>query len=379
MFDAGQLRLARDVRGMKQVELADLLGVKPSAVSQFEHGHSRPSPSTLTALALALDFPIAFFATNAHRQNPHSFFRSRRSTSAGSRRQAEGTTELLFRLTDAIERHVILPDIDIPRFPSSSRGSPEDAAREVRRRWEIAPGPIKNVVRLLEQHGVVVARTLRGSEEIDAFSRPFEPRPIIVLAADKKDRARSRFDAAHELGHLVMHGDVEGTRQVEDEAQRFAAEFLMPSDEVRRHLPVRLDWDRLVKLKFHWGTSIKSILMRARALGVMPESTYVRAMKIYSSRGWSKAEPGDLGAPESPRLLQKAVELLEASSATIVDLSRQARLNVAEVERLLGEAGDIRPRIGITDWTDAPPATPINRPGRNPASPAPAASTRYRD
>lgn len=352
VFDPNRLRLAREVRGLKQNELARRLGVQPAAVSQYEHGRSRPSAPTLTAIGLALHFPVSFFARVEDRSSPHSFFRSLRSTTVADRKQAEATTQLLFELAIALERHVHLPVLDLPTMPVSGKESPSDIAAKLRTHWGVPEGPIRNVVRLLEQRGTIVARTLRGSDDVDAFSRPFVGRPVVVLAADKKDRARSRFDAAHELGHLVMHLDVPGSvKQVEDEAHEFASEFLMPAEEIRSQLPVRLDWDRLVKLKFRWGASIKALLMRTRSLGVMPEGTYIRAMKLYSSKGWSKGEPGDLGPPETPRLLQKAAEVVYGSGITSAQLAEEAKLTVAEVERLLGEAGDIRPQLELGNET----------------------------
>ena len=362
VFDPNRLRLARESRGLKQNELALRLGVQPAAVSQYEHGRSRPSAPTLTAIALALHFPVAFFARVEDRSAPHSFFRSLRSTTVTDRKQAEATTELLFELTMALERHVHLPVLDLPALPISSSRSPSDIARKVRDHWGVPDGPIRNVVRLLEQRGVIVARTLRGNDAIDAFSRPFRSRPIVVLAADKKDRARSRFDAAHELGHLVMHPtDVGSVREVEDQAHAFASEFLMPADEIRSQLPVRLDWDRLVKLKFRWGVSLKALLMRARTLGVMPQGAYVRALKLYSGKGWGKGEPGDLGPPETPRLLQKAVEVVYGSGVTSAQLGDEAKLTVAEVERLLGEAGDIRPQLELGDETFSSTVSTLHR------------------
>lgn len=362
VFDANRLRLAREARGLKQNELARLLGVQPAALSQFEHERARPSASTLTALALALHFPVTFFGRTEEREVPHSFFRSLRSTTVIDRKQAEATAELFFQLTLALERYVQLPKVDLPSVPLSGHVTPADAAREVRRRWQVPSGPIKNVVRLLEQHGIVVARTLRGSEKVDAFSRHFTPRPVVVLAADKKDRARSRFDAAHELGHLVIHSyEIGAIKEVEDQAHAFAAEFLMPADEIRAQLPVRLDWDRLVKMKFIWGTSVKALLTRAAQLGVMHEGSYVRAMKIYSSRGWRRGEPGDLGPPEMPRLLQKAVELIHEAGITSLQLATEAKLSIAEVERLLGEAGDVRPQVSLGDEIFSSRVTSIPR------------------
>ena len=52
------------------------------------------------------------------------------------------------------------------------------------------------------------------------------------LGSDKNYRARSRFDAAHELGHLVVHGDSYGVKQVEQQAHMLAAGFLMPAHDI---------------------------------------------------------------------------------------------------------------------------------------------------
>jgi transcriptional regulator with XRE-family HTH domain/quercetin dioxygenase-like cupin family protein len=57
-----RLRAYRAARGMRVAELARAVGVTPSLISQIEHGQSRPSVSTLFALAQALDVPVdAFF------------------------------------------------------------------------------------------------------------------------------------------------------------------------------------------------------------------------------------------------------------------------------------------------------------------------------
>jgi hypothetical protein len=64
-----------------------------------------------------------------------------------------------------------------------------------------------------------------------------------VLGTDKNDRARSRFDGAHELGHFVVHGDqIWGVKEVEHQAHAFAAAFLMPAGDIRDELPDRADW-----------------------------------------------------------------------------------------------------------------------------------------
>ncbi|MGO8957896.1 MAG: ImmA/IrrE family metallo-endopeptidase [Streptosporangiaceae bacterium] len=90
---------------------------------------------------------------------------------------------------------------------------------------------------------MLLIRLPLDTTDVDAFSLPFHDRPVIVLGADKNDRARSRFDGAHELGHLVVHGDqVWGVKEVERQAHAFAAAFLMPAEDIRDELPDRADW-----------------------------------------------------------------------------------------------------------------------------------------
>lgn len=57
-----RLAAHRGARGMRVAELAREVGVTPSLISQIERGLSRPSVSTLFAIAQALDVPVdAFF------------------------------------------------------------------------------------------------------------------------------------------------------------------------------------------------------------------------------------------------------------------------------------------------------------------------------
>ncbi|MFD4571562.1 ImmA/IrrE family metallo-endopeptidase [Streptomyces sp. NPDC058417] len=59
---------------------------------------------------------------------------------------------------------------------------------------------------------------------VDAFSTR-AARPLVVLTANRADDLyRHRFTAAHELGHLVLHGDTTGDSRQEKEADTFAAE-----------------------------------------------------------------------------------------------------------------------------------------------------------
>jgi len=201
----------------------------------------------------------------------------------------------------------------IPRIPvvslATGRDEIESIAEQVRKDWEILPGPAPELVGLLESYGVVVMRLPLESADVDAFSLPFTDRPVVVLGSDKNDRARSRFDAAHELGHLVMHGEqFWGLPQVEKHAHQFAAAFLMPCEDIYTELPERADWPQLFNLKQKWQVSLAALLMRAKTLGRMTDANYLTAVKAASARGWRRFEPVPLGRPEEPHLLGRLMK-----------------------------------------------------------------------
>jgi Zn-dependent peptidase ImmA (M78 family)/transcriptional regulator with XRE-family HTH domain len=354
LFDGDRLRLARELRGSSQQELGRRAGVTGAAISQFEQGDAKPNAKTLNELAHALDFPIRFFAKDA-RENGlgfPAFFRSLRSTSATQRRQARAFVELVRQFALALERRVDLPDHDMPYLPvaeNDTREEVEAIAAEVRREWGIpVDEPIKNMVALLERHGALSARVPFDTEKMDAFSVPYDDRPVVILCADKAKRDRSRFDAAHELGHLIMHRpDSHPTKEMERQAHQFAAAFLIPAKAVYDELPADADWERLLTLKRKWGTSMASLLYRARTLGKMSEIDYVRATKAMSARSWRVDEPGDLGAPESPVVLRRAVELLLDEGFTIEQIAEDAALPVDQVRRILDAAAPTRQKVVV--------------------------------
>ena len=301
-FQPGRLRLARELANVSQASLKSTSGLSAAAISQFESGATKPTRRVIEAMSDALGTPVAFFyrpMVDTH----EGFFRSLRRTSVADRRRARAFAQLIHDLA-VDETSGVLAPVEIPQIPISLGADKLDAARaaeSVRRSWGLPAGPVDDVVKVLEDHGVVVIRLPLDSGDVDAFSLPFHDRPVVVLGTDKNDRARSRFDAAHELGHLVMHGEhVWGLKEVEDQAHAFAAEFLMPAADIRSELPSRPDWPALFDLKKRWQVSLAALLMRAKTLDVMDPAAYLTSVKAASARGWRRAEPVPLGQPETP-------------------------------------------------------------------------------
>jgi Zn-dependent peptidase ImmA (M78 family)/transcriptional regulator with XRE-family HTH domain len=340
---------------MTQRDLASALKeVSAPAISQFESGLIKPSAQTLAAIASALQFPVSFFTrhTAAANSDRKAFFRSLRAAPARDRAAARALAEVASLLVAGIEEYVQLPELDLPLrvLPASAgKRTVERAAAELRASWHISEGPIPNVLAELEGHGIVVARLPLGAADIDAFTVHFEARPIVVLSSEKGAADRSRFDAAHELGHLVMHVQPDEAEHtiIEKQAHWFAAAFLAPPDEIAEELPKRVDWQQLASLKRRWGVSMSSLLIRARDQQAISEAEYVQAMKYMSMKGWRRNEPVQIGSPEIPTLLGKATDALASTDVALEALAAEAGLPLQLVESIVGASADRRPRVKI--------------------------------
>lgn len=327
--------MARHLAGLRKNALADAIGKTPTAVASYESGTKRPAAATVAQLALALGVSPDFFLPGAAEYGSFSgtpHFRSLRSTTQATRDQAYAYGRIAVGTSATLERHVELPPVDLPRVPvpmEEGDDSPEEAAQVLRSEWDLGQGPLGHAVRTVEHHGILVVYGPEPTTVIDAYSFDNSHRAVIVLNPQKRDYYRQRFDVAHELGHLVMHLDAEpGGKVVEQQAHRFAAEFLMPREVLAPELPHRADWRLLAELKERWGVSMQALLYQARKTGAMSDTTYRNAMTTLSARGWRRREPGPVRAVEQPSLLPRAVEMLTENGLAEDALAIEARVPV---------------------------------------------------
>lgn len=353
-FIGARLREAREARGLTGISLAELLNVSRQVVSQYELGQAAPGVERLFTIAARLNVPVDYFLRAERAAVERTvFFRKQAAATKSEQTKSERRLEWLEDLVALIEEYVALPLVDLPDLlglRSQTGWTPsgiEDAASSVRDRWGIGKGPIENVVNVLEHHGFAITRGVTETERIDAFSVLLEPsrRPAVFLGNDKDSAARSRFDAAHELGHHVLHPDLASKRlmtgtvrkTVEDEAHRFASAFLMPAREFLQDLrSPTLESMQLTKPR--WGASIGAMIQRCVDLEVLNEREAVRLWVIRSKRGWARSEPlDDVLAIEQPTMLRKAIEvILGEAGLTLSELLRQVRLSESDVEALAG-------------------------------------------
>jgi len=344
-FDSERLRMARELRGISKVELAKKIGKSPSALTQFENGSLRPDASTVRQLALALGVPVDFFGGVGRREISRieleqCHFRSLRSARQRDRRSVLATGSMLLGLLDLAEEHVELPEEDVSRIATKCGDSSdiEDFAVQVRREWGKGLGPLPAVISLLEAKGVAVLPIAQRHREIGSFSFWYGDRPCVFLVLYPEATTRTRWDAAHELGHLLLHEEAcPGDPALERQADQFAASFLLPKETFEPECPDRLVWPHFRELKARWGVSLAALLRRAHDLGNLSEASYRRAFVQLNRTGERFREQGE-PAMERPEVLRRAIQMMSEDGASSAEIADGLGIELARLDDLLAPA-----------------------------------------
>lgn len=291
-YNADMLVVAREARGLTQSELAQRIGVSQGKISKYEGGILSISDEDIVAVSRELRFPVSFFAQTDRVYGFGStcfYHRKRQRMPIGQLRQLQAQLNIFrFQLTRLLRGVEIETTNDFIRLDAGDYESPEQIAQLVRAHWKLPLGPVRNVIATVENAGAVVYEISFGHRHLDAISQVAPGCPPIILVNRDIPGDRLRFTLLHEVGHLVMHHIP--TENMESEADRFAAEFLMPAREIRSSLR-RLSLDKMAALKQEWLVSMSAILKRAQDLGEITPR-YARTLWTQMAKqGWKTREP----------------------------------------------------------------------------------------
>ncbi|MDO9579296.1 MAG: XRE family transcriptional regulator [Bacteroidales bacterium] len=358
MFNSQRFSLARRRRGMKKRELANKVGVTERSVSSYENGTQVPESCTLQRIAEALNFPEAFFfGDDPEVPTPDiASFRSLSKMTASQRDSALGAGAIALLLNDWIESRFDLPNPDVPDLGSERNNSsagqvdvdsqetedypavqatqaPEAAAEMLRVHWGLGNNSVKNLIALLESKGIRVYSLAIDAKEVDAFSMWSGGRPFMFLNTFKSAE-RCRFDAAHELGHLVLHqhGHPQGT-DVEREANAFASAFLMPRASVLARAPRSATIQSLIKFKKYWSVSVAALNYRLHSLGLISDWTYRTLCIQIAQEGFRTSEPEAI-AHEKSLILEKVFSALREEGLSKNNVADQLAIPTTEINEL---------------------------------------------
>ncbi|WP_035611739.1 XRE family transcriptional regulator [Haloferula sp. BvORR071] len=327
-FSGDRLAQAMEFRMVSNGLLAERLNVAPSTITKYLNGDNKPVAENFVRLYQSLGFPPSFFTTPPvvpHANEGEKLWRSLASAKRLARLRGEVALDWQYELWTHFNSIFDLPKFDLGDFQiksgdytSISYQKIEDIAMQIRQHWGAGQQPLKNLVRSMERSGIVVNAVNLMAEKLDAVSTIREGTPYVLLNSFEHSAARTRFDAAHELGHILLHSGVggqalkkDGFAILEDQAHYFASALLLPAESFLRDL-----WAPTMKcfeeLKAKWIVSIQAMMRRALELNAITESQYSYLNIAISRKNWRRVEPLDDSIKvESPKLFAKCLEKLE--------------------------------------------------------------------
>lgn len=304
--------LARESREVTQIDLARDMGVSQALVSKVEHGERTPTLEYIESCATHLRYPTAFFfMRGAVEELPATFFRKRTSLPLKKVRAIRARASIQLRHLQALLRSVeIAEDRVAPLDIDDFGGSGAAVATELRHHWRLPSGPIDNMTTLLEDRGIIVVETNFGTSKFDGLSIGAPTSGVVpptIFARQDLPGDRWRYTLAHELAHVLLHHHTPVPRaSMEAEADDFAHEFLLPSDEIRPYLG-RLNLDKACSLKRRWGVSMQTVALKARRLNRMTDRQLRYFYVRLAQAGYSRSHEPDIVQREHPSLLREIV------------------------------------------------------------------------
>jgi Zn-dependent peptidase ImmA (M78 family)/transcriptional regulator with XRE-family HTH domain len=335
MFSPGRLSLARKRRRLTAKALAEKAGLVPDTISRLENGVHPPDAMTVARLAAAVEFPVGFFEQDPPEDidTDAVSFRSFSKMSARERDAAISAGVLGLELSAWVEDRFSLPNPDL--LDLSYETDPDVSATSLRQYWSLGERPIGSILGLLETKGVRIFSLSENTAAVNAFSFWRDNKPFIFLN-NFKPAESSIFDAAHELGHLVMHkhGDPKGNRSSEREADRFASVFLMPERDLRATLSRRMTVDNIITAKRRWRVSAMTLSYRMNTLGLLSTWQYKSTCIELGKRGYRSSEPISIER-ETSIIWRKILSQLWAERITKNNIAEDLRLPLDELEGLI--------------------------------------------
>jgi Zn-dependent peptidase ImmA (M78 family)/DNA-binding XRE family transcriptional regulator len=332
MQNSERVELVRRRLGLTKIGFARALGVDRKTIQRFESGVSDLSVKCIEALVALSSYPKEFFEKPSFEYpNPDGVsFRSLRSLTATSRDAAIAAAALAFELDDWVAARYEMPAHTVPQLANYG---PAEAAAALRARWGMGVRPVTNLINLLEANGVRIFSLAEETRHLDAYSFWRNDRPYIFLNT-MKTAEHSRFDAAHELGHLVLHRHGGAThRNAEDDANAFASAFLMPPADLRAQIPFVRRLNDILEGKKRWRVSAAALayaLHKQRAIS----DWHYRGYCIELSKLGRANEPFGI-EPETSQVWQKVLTDLWCQGKSLGRISDELKIPERELSNLL--------------------------------------------
>ncbi|OPX47913.1 helix-turn-helix domain-containing protein [Clostridium thermobutyricum] len=321
-----RIKQARVYRGLSQSQLAEKLQVTRQAISNYESNKMNLSINVISNLSNVLGFPLSFFSKEKCKVDDKGviFFRTKSIPSKTKAAFREKIRIMEEEILEYFEKYIDFPALNLPDFSeilgdeiyNYNRERIIEVSKKLREYWGLGMEPIDNLMYILQKNGFIINKQLIDQEKTDGFSKKVNGRNIIFVSSNKESAVRTRFDLAHELGHLILHNTIEDDecyeKSIELDADFFASEFIYPSDIFINEIQDQpLNFETFIILKEKWKISMQAIIRKCKDFNLISEDRYTYFQKRLSYNRWRKKEPlDDRIIPEEPRLLNDVISLL---------------------------------------------------------------------
>lgn len=357
------LRRLRESKDLSQTEVAGRAGISRVTYRNIENGSTTPKVSTLQNIAAGVgvklqDLFIPVRALKKVRFRASKKMNSRESILSEIARWLDDFNYLENLLKDRKNYRFQTLSSKLSKVPSGVDRA-KYAAKQARLELKLKEDePIRDIAGLLESCGIKVYPLTLVSDGFFGLSVAKEDGgpAVIVNVWERISVERWIFSAAHELGHLLLHLDAynvdESTEDEdqEDEANVFAAHFLMPEKAFKD------EWedtyglafvDRVIKIKRIFQVSYKTVLYRlSENLGNSIWGKFRNDYKLRTGKVLSITDEPEALSPDkfqqSPEVLRSQEPDSLSSSHFIEDrLSRLVRNAIEKDEITMSRGAEI--------------------------------------
>src|SRR5450830_676277 len=176
-FRSERLKQLRLALGLTQAALADMVGGASASVSKWESGQKIPEAAAFQRLCDVFCVSDNWLREPQveSQENTPFFFRSQVSTGQMARDIAEVRLRWLQEISYKLQVSLEFTAVNVPHVTENNCDLISDqeielAASECRRAWDLGNSPIPDVVQVLENAGIVCARTSLGYLKMDGVS-----------------------------------------------------------------------------------------------------------------------------------------------------------------------------------------------------------------
>lgn len=328
------ITLAREARGFTQQALAERINAQKSYVSKIEHGDLGVSEMMLRSISKATAYPVNFFFQTGGIMPVNLCYRMRKKVPAKVITPIEAKINIVRNNIQFLTRSLGKQTPLIATYKITEDNNPQQIAAQVRQVLGIGKGVVQNLTAAIEKQGIAISSFGFGTERVDSRAILTDDQyPIIVLNKNLLGD-RLRYSLAYELGHLVMHtySNAPADREVNHEANLFAAELLMPAEEILKDFSEGVTLPVLANLKRKWKVSMISLLYRADDLGLLTPNQKRYLIQQFNQAKIRRREPLELDVPrENPLLIkQMVVELCNKTNMGLHDLTQLMALELED-------------------------------------------------